>query len=59
MYNNLNNYIQVNFALMHHHKWSLTEIENLMPWERDVYVSLLSAHLKEEERKYREQNALK
>jgi len=59
MYNNLNNYIQVNFALMHHHKWSLTEIESLMPWERDVYVSLLSAHLKEEERKYREQNALK
>jgi len=33
---------------MHHHKWSLTEIENLMPWEKDIYILLLQAHLKEE-----------
>lgn len=33
---------------MQHHKYSLTEIENMMPWERDVYISLLVTFIKEE-----------
>lgn len=33
---------------MQHHKYSLTEIENMMPWEKDVYVNMLVQHLKEE-----------
>jgi len=33
---------------MHNHKYSLTEIENMMPWERDIYVALLINHLKNE-----------
>ena len=33
---------------MHHHKYSLTEIENMLPWEREVYVSLLVDHIKKE-----------
>ena len=41
MHNSLENYYKTNFALVQHHKYSLTEIENLMPWERDVYVNLL------------------
>ena len=52
----LASYYKLNFALMQHHKYSLTEIENLMPWERDVYVTLLKQHLEEEELK-RKQNA--
>ncbi len=36
---------------MQHHKYSLTEVENLIPWEREVYVSLLIQYLKEEEAK--------
>tara|TARA_B100001057_G_C22173312_1_gene690308 strand:+ start:256 stop:384 length:129 start_codon:yes stop_codon:yes gene_type:complete len=36
---------------MQHHKYSLGEIENLLPWERDVYVQLLIAHIKEEREK--------
>jgi hypothetical protein len=36
---------------MQYHKYSLTEIENMIPWERDVYVSLLRNHLEEEELK--------
>jgi hypothetical protein len=36
---------------MHHHKYSLSEIENMMPWERDIYVSLLVSHIKEENEK--------
>ena len=52
----LENYYKLNFALMQYHKYSLTEIENLMPWERDVYVTLLKQHLEEDELK-RKQNA--
>ena len=52
----LENYYQLNFSLMQYHKWSLTEIEGLMPWERDVYVTLLKNHLEEEKSK-QQQNA--
>jgi hypothetical protein len=45
----LESYFRLNFSLMQYHKWSLTEIENLLPWERDVYVGLLKNHLEEEE----------
>lgn len=44
----LENFYKLNFALMQYHKYSLTEIENMMPWERDVYVMLLEQHLEEE-----------
>ena len=33
---------------MQHHKYSLTEIENLIPWERDIYVGLLNEYIEEE-----------
>lgn len=36
---------------MQHHKYSLTEIENMMPWEREVYVSLLIDYIKQENEK--------
>ena len=54
---NLETYFRVNFALMQYHKYSLTEIENMMPWERDIYVGLLQQHLKEEEQKRKEQQS--
>ena len=53
----LENYYKLNFALMQYHKYSLTEIENLMPWERDVYVELLKQHLEEEELKRKQQQS--
>ena len=33
---------------MQHHKYSLTELENMMPWEREIYLRLLQKHIKEE-----------
>ena len=33
---------------MQHHKYSLTELENMMPWEREIYVNLLMQHIEEE-----------
>jgi len=47
---------QLNFALMHHHKYSLTEIENMMPFERDIYVALLKKHLDEQEERMKQRN---
>jgi hypothetical protein len=38
---------------MQHHKYSLTELENMIPWEREVYVTLLSNYIKEENEKRR------
>jgi len=36
---------------MQHHKYSLTELENMLPWERSIYVNLLVDYLnKEKER---------
>jgi hypothetical protein len=50
-YNDLENYYRLNFALIQFHKYSLTEIENMMPWERDIYVMMLTEHLEEEKQK--------
>jgi len=33
---------------MQHHKYSITEIENMIPWERDIYITLLINYIKEE-----------
>ena len=33
--------------MIQYHNWSLTELENMMPWEREVYVGLLMEHLEE------------
>ena len=33
---------------MQYHKYSLTEIEQMIPWERNIYVTLLIQHLQEE-----------
>jgi len=34
--------------MMQHHKYSLTELDNMIPWEREIYVALLIEHIKEE-----------
>jgi hypothetical protein len=44
----LENYYLLNFSLIQYHKYSLREIEDLIPWERDIYVTLLKNHLEEE-----------
>ena len=44
----LESYFKLNFALMQHHKYSLTEIENMMPWERDIYLGLLNQYIEDE-----------
>ena len=41
---------------MQHHKYSLTELENMIPWEREIYVDMLAEHIKEENKRQEEQN---
>ena len=41
-------YYKLNFALMQHHNYSLAELENMIPWEREIYVSLLQQYIEEE-----------
>jgi hypothetical protein len=43
---------------MQHHKYSLTELDNMMPWEREVYVSLLTEYIKEENERIRQSNRI-
>jgi hypothetical protein len=42
--------------MMQYHGYSLTEIEGLIPWERELYVSLLIEHIEKEKKKQEERN---
>lgn len=50
---NLYVYYKNVFALAQHHKYQISEIENLIPYERDVYIDLLLQYLEEQKEKQR------
>jgi len=51
-------HFKLNFQLTFHHKYSLSDIENMLPWERFVYIDLIDASIREEAaRKRDEMNA--
>lgn len=37
---------QDNFALIQVHKYSLSEIENMFPYELEIYIDMLKEYLK-------------
>jgi hypothetical protein len=41
--------------MMQHHNYSLTELNEMIPWEREVYVTMLIEHIKEENERLRAQ----
>jgi len=43
--------------MMQHHNYSLTELDNMIPWEREIYVSLLIKHIQEENERIKQENA--
>lgn len=57
-YDNLLNHFKTNFALMQHHKYSLYDLENMIPWERHIYIDLLKQYIKEEEDRIKDQKAM-
>ena len=50
-HNSLANYYSTIFNLVQHHKYSIEEIESLIPYERDIYVAMLLDHLAKEKEK--------
>ena len=54
----LESYFKTNFALMQHHKYSFTELENMIPWEREVYLNLLQQYIEEENLKAQQEQGL-
>ena len=42
--------------MMQHHNYSLTELEDMIPWEREIYIGLLMNFLKEEEERVLREN---
>jgi hypothetical protein len=41
---------------MQHHNYSLSDLENMMPWEREIYLEMLVQHVREENQKTEERN---
>jgi len=56
-YDSLRNFFKTNFALMQHHKYSLYDIEHMLPWERFVYVDLLKDYIKQKNEEARDKAA--
>ena len=40
--------------MMQHHNYSLSELDEMMPWEREIYVSMLKQHVEEENERMKE-----
>ena len=45
----------MNFELLQYHKYSLVDIENMIPFEREIYVAMLINHLEEEKQRLERQ----
>ena len=41
---------------MTHHNYSLSELENMMPWEREIYMGLMSKYIEEENERISKEN---
>jgi hypothetical protein len=54
----LPNFFKTNFAMMQHHKYNLYDIENMMPWERAIYIDMLQDYLKKIEEQNRDRAAV-
>ena len=55
-HDSLANYYKTNFSLMQHHKYSLSELDSMIPWEREIYLMLLVQYIKEENERIKSQN---
>lgn len=43
--------------MMQHHSYSLTELDSMLPWERDIYVSQLIEYIREENDRIKRQSS--
>jgi len=54
-HDNMFNFYRMNFALMQYHKYSLSDLDNMIPFEREVYVAMLVKYLEEEKQRIESQ----
>ena len=40
---------------MQHHSYSLSDLNNMIPWEREIYIGLLVQYLEEEKKRIEEE----
>jgi hypothetical protein len=57
-YDSLTNFYKTNFNLVQFHKYTLSDIERMMPWERHLFVDLLKDHIEAENEKARDQQSI-
>ena len=57
LHDSLANQMQTNFIMLKDHNFSLTEIENMIPWERQIYIGLVINYVKEQKEKMDQEQA--
>ena len=43
--------------MMQHYKYSLTELENMMPWEIEIYIGFLMEWIKKENERMKKEKS--
>ena len=56
-HDSLESHFLTNFALVQHHKYSLTELNEMIPWERHIYLELLKNWVQEQEQEAKQREA--
>jgi hypothetical protein len=57
-HDNLINYYTTNFTLLQDHKYNLSDIEKMIPWEREIYLNMLIEWMEKEEKNYEQANTV-
>jgi hypothetical protein len=50
-YSSIAVYYQTHFAMTFHHKYSVTELNEMYPYERDLYLTMIAQHIDEQNKK--------
>ena len=51
-HDSLENYMENNFSLLQHHNWSLSDIEDMIPWEKQTYIKMLQNYIEKRNLEY-------
>ncbi len=51
-HDSLENYMENNFSLLQHHNWSLSDVENMIPWEKQTYIKMLQNYIEKRNLEY-------
>ena len=51
-HDSLENYMQNNFSLLQHQNWSLSDIEGMIPWEKQTYIKMLQNYIEKRNLEY-------